>query len=193
MKRQGALSKFQRLGEAIEQQPLNGSWPNRVLARAAVADPYGIVEEGRRVRVTVNMDVLDRLWRAGRIGPGEYAAGRTYQRLLEVSLGGKALDGAGVRIAHSDDMLAKAFERAGMVLVELVRIRRRVGWRSERLLRLVLIELNPNTGRSWTLEELAGLSLRGGSVNKARIFAVSQRLVDTLEDLAAHWHAVEVE
>lgn len=187
MNRQASLSKFQRLGDAIAQAQPQGRFRNRELAPAAVADPYGL-ETRRRVKVMVALDALDRLLMARRIGPGEHAAGRTYQRLLEIHLGAPALDGAGVRNAHSDDMIARAIERAGMILVELVRIRRLIGSRSERLLRLVLAELNPDTGRSWTLEEIARLT---GAPSKHRVFAVSQRLVEALQDLAGHWHAVE--
>jgi hypothetical protein len=189
VKRQITPSKFQQLNQAVEQpQPL-GAFPNRVLVAAAVADPYGI-ERRRKVRVTIAVDTLDRLLMARRIGPGEHAAGRTYQRLLEISLGGSSLEGGGVRTAQADDIIAKAIERAGRVHVQLSSIRRRIGWRSERLLRQVLVELNPNTGHSWTLAELAELD--GGS-GKQRAFAVAQRLVETLEDLAAHWRGVRLD
>jgi hypothetical protein len=184
--RPSAPSKFQRLAEAVPQAQPEGRYLNQVLAPAAVADPYGL-ERRRRVRVTVSLDVLDRLLMARRITVSEHAAGRTYQRLLEIHLGGPALDGGGVRSAHSDDIIARAIERAGLVLVELVRIRRRIGERSERLLRSVLAEINPDTGRSWTLEEIAAAN---GPAGKHRIFAMSQRLVEALEDLAAHWRAV---
>jgi hypothetical protein len=190
VKRIPSASKFERLEAAAPQAQPIGPTANRQLAPAAVADPYGM-EQRRRVRVTVNLDALDRLLQARRIGPGEHAAGRTYQRLLEISLGGSALDGGGVRTAHSDDILARAYERAGLVLVELVRIRRLVGARSEQLLRSVLVEPNPNTGRGWTLEELA--MAQSGSNAKHRVFALSQRLVEALEDLARHWRAVEIE
>jgi hypothetical protein len=183
-------SKFEHLERAAPQAQPIGPTANRQLAPAAVRDPYGL-EQRRRVRVTVNLDALDRLLQARRIGPGEHAAGRTYQRLLEISLGGSALDGGGVRTAHSDDILARAYERAGLVLVELVRIRRLVGARSEQLLRSVLVEPNPNTGRGWTLEEL--VAAQGAGNAKHRVFALSQRLVEALEDLAKHWRAVELE
>jgi hypothetical protein len=201
-RRRADTSKFERLEAAAPQAQPIGPTANRQLAPAAVRDPYGIEvpargREARRVRVTVNLDALDRLLQARRIGPGEHAAGRTYQRLLEISLGASALarleagPRGGVRTAHSDDILARSLELAGLVLVELVRIRRLVGARSERLLRCVLVEPNPNTGRGWTLEELA--TAQGGSNAKHRIFALSQRLVEALEDLAAHWRAVEIE
>jgi hypothetical protein len=46
---------------------------------------------------------------------------------LAIHLGARALDDGGVRVAaHSDDILAGAFERTGLVLVELVRIRRHI-------------------------------------------------------------------
>ena len=183
-----APSRFERLEDAVRQPQPVGPF-NRAVAQAAVADPYGL-ETRRRVRVTIAIDTLDRLLMARRIGPGEHAAGRTYQRLLEIHLGAPALNGGGVRNAHADDMIVRAIERAGMILVELVRIRRMIGARSERLLRLVLVELNPQTGRGWTLEEIAALS---GSAGKHRVYALSQRLVEALEDLAAHWRAVEHE
>ena len=183
--RHSVLSKFERLRGDIPQPDPEGPLPGRELARAAVADPYRLTR--RRVRVTVALDTLDRLLRAGRIAPGEHAAGRTYQRLLEVHLGASALDGAGVRVAHSDDLVVKAIMRTGLVLVEMVRIRRRIGERSERLLRTVLVETNPDTGRCWTLEEIAAAT---GPAGKHRVFAMSQRLVEALEDLAAHWRCV---
>jgi hypothetical protein len=69
------------------------------------------------------------------------------------------------------------------VLVEMTRVRRLIGERSER----VLIELNPDTGRSWSLDEIAATS---GSTGKHRVFALSRRLVEALEDLAKHWRRV---
>jgi hypothetical protein len=186
MSHRSAPSKFEQLGQAIPQAQPEGRYLNRALAPAAVADPYGL-ERRRRVRVTIALDALDRLLMARRISTGEHAAGRTYQRLLEIHLGGPALDGGGVRSAHSDDIVVKAILRAGLVLVELVRIRRHIGERSERLLRLVLAESNPNTGRGWTLEEIAASM---GPTGKHRVFAISQRLVEALEDLATHWRRV---
>jgi hypothetical protein len=181
-----APSKFEQLSAAIGQPQPEGRYRNQVLASAAVADPYGL-ERRRRVRVTIALDALDRLLMARRISSSEHAAGRTYQRLLEIHLGGPALEGSGVRSAHSDDIVVKAILRAGLVLIELVRIRRYIGERSERLLHLVLAELNPDTGRGWTLEEIAAAS---GPSGKHRVFAVSQRLVEALADLATHWRAV---
>jgi hypothetical protein len=189
MRRPVVLSTFQRVGDAIAQPEPVGLFPNRVLAAGAVADPYGI-ERRRKVRVTIAVDTLDRLLMARRIGPGEHAAGRTYQRLLEISLGGSALEGGGVRTAQADDIIAKAIERAGKVEVQLSSIRRRIGWRSERLLRQVLVEANPNTGLGWTLNELAQ---QDGGLGKHHAFALSQRLVETLEDLAAHWRGVRID
>jgi hypothetical protein len=186
MTRASAPSKFEGLDRAIGQAQPAGRHLNQALAPAAVADPYGL-ERRRRVRVTIALDVLDRLLMARRITTSEHAAGRTYQRLLEIHLGGPALDGSGVRTAHSDDIVVKAILRAGLVLVELVRIRRHIGERSERLLHQVLAEINPNTGRGWTLEEIAA-SL--GPTGKHRVFAISQRLVEALEDLATHWRRV---
>jgi len=175
---------------AVEQPQPIGSFPNRDLALAAVPDPYGI-ESRKPVRVTVNLDALDRLLQARRIGPGEYAAGRGYQRLLEIRLGSPALDGAGVRNSSHDDLVVRSIARASIVDVELKRIRQLIGARSERLLKAVLIDTNPNTGRCWTLQELAMLA--GSKTSKYLVFALSQRLVDALQDLAARWRAVTLE
>jgi hypothetical protein len=181
-------SRFEQRHPVEQPQPV-GSYPNRELALAAVADPYHL-ETRRKVRVTVALDTLDRLLQARRIGPGEYAAGRCYQRLLEISLGGPALGGAGVRSAFADDLVVRAIVRAGRIQAELTRIHRLIGKRSERLLKAVLVEANPNTGQAWTLTEL---TLLNGSSSKYLTFALSQRLVDALHDLAAFWRGTRLE
>jgi hypothetical protein len=181
-------SRFETRGSVEQAQPL-GSYPNRDLANAAVPDPYQL-ETRKPVRVTVVLDALDRLLIARRIGPGEYAAGRSYQRLLEISLGAPALEGGGVRSSHADDLVVRSIARAGRVNSELIRIRRLIGARSERLLRAILIEANPNTGQAWTLTELTLLS---GSSSKYLIFALSQRLVESLHDLAAFWRGTRLD
>lgn len=162
---------------AVEQPQPVGKFPNRDLALAAVPDPYGL--DRRPVRVTVSLDVLDRLLKARRIGPGAHAAGRAYQRLLEIASGGSALEAGGVRNATGDDLVVRAIVKAEMVSHELTLIHQIIGQRSERLLHAVLIERR-------TLANLAG-------AGKHRVFALSQRLVDSLEDLAAYWHAVQLE
>jgi hypothetical protein len=181
-------SRFEQRHAVEQAQPL-GLYPNRDLALAAVPDPYQL-ETRRPVRVTVALDALDRLLMARRIGPGEYAAGRSYQRLLEISLGGPALEGGGVRSAQADDLVVRSIARAGRTQAELTRIRKLIGLRSERLLRAVLVEANPNTGQAWTLTELTQLT---GSSSKYLIFALSQRLVDALHDLAAFWRGTKLE
>jgi hypothetical protein len=180
-------SRFEQR-QAVEQPQPVGLYPNRDLALAAVPDPYKF--DKRPVRVTVALDVLDRLLMARRIGPGEYAAGRCYQRLLEISLGGPALEGGGVRSSQADDLVVRSIVRAERVNSELTRIRTLIGLRSERLLRAVLVEANPDTSQAWTLTEL--VQLTGGN-SKYRIFALSQRLVEALHDLAAFWQGTRLE
>jgi hypothetical protein len=180
-------SRFEQRHPIEQPQPV-GPYLNRDLVLAAAPDPYGL--ETRPVRVTVALDALDRLLQARRIGPGEYAAGRSYQRLLEISLGAPALEGSGVRSSHADDLVVRSIARAGRVNSELIRIRRLIGARSERLLRAVLVEANPNTGQAWTLTELVQLT---GLSNKYRIFALSQRLVEALHDLAAFWRGTRLD
>ena len=177
--------------QAIEQPQPSGDYRNRELALAAVPDPYGF--DRRPVRVTVAVDVIDKLLIARRIGPGEYAAGRSYQRLLEISLGAPALEGGGVKSSQADDLVVRSITRAGRVNSELQRIRKLIGLRSERLLRAVLIEANPNTGLNWTLYELARQQWPGGKAHKYLAFALSQNLVDALQDLAAFWHGTKLD
>lgn len=169
-------SRFEQRS-AIEQPQPVGNYPNRDLALAAVPDPYQLAI--MPVRVTVATDTLDRLLKARRIGPGAHAAGRAYQRLLEIASGSSALDAAGVRNASRDDLIVRAIVKAGMVSHELKLIHEIIGQRSERLLHAVLIERR-------NLAELAG-------AGKHRVFALSQRLVESLEDLAAYWRAVQLE
>ena len=169
----------------VIEQPLPNVEPrNRDLAVGAVPDPYGLSR--RPVKVVIDRDVLDRLLQAKRIGPGQYAAGRCFQRLLEIHLGGAALEGGGVRTASRDDLLARILERSAITVAELQRIRERIGWRSERLLKTLLIELNPNTRRAWTFDELVN-----GDRRKA--YALSERVCEALEDLSRHWGGVSLD
>jgi hypothetical protein len=186
-------SRFEQR-QAVEQPQPVGLYPNRDLALAAVPDPYQL-ETRKPVRVTVALDVLDRLLMARRIGPGEYAAGRCYQRLLEISLGGPALEGGGVRSSQADDLVVRSIVRAERVNSELVCIRKLIGQRSERLLRAILVEANPNTGQAWTVGELALIDalVRNRRTSKYLIFALSQRLVDDLHALAAFWRGTRLE
>lgn len=169
--------------QVVEQPQPVGDFPNRELALAAVPDPYQL--GSKPVRVTVNLDTLDRLLQARRIGPGEYAAGRAYQRLLEISMGASALDAGGVRSASADDLVVRVISKAVMVDLELKRIRQLISPRSERLLRATLIELNPNTGQCYTLGDLA--------ITRRHASALAQRLIDALEDMAAHWHKTRLD
>jgi len=185
----GDAQRFELKG-AIEQAQGEPPAQNRNLMQAAVADPHGLDE--RPVRVTINGDVLDTLHRARRIGAGAYAAGRTYQRLLEVSLAAPGIvvaagGTAGSAPAHRDEAFARMLQRAVICGLELTRIRRLIGKRSEALLRCLLLELNPNTNRPWTLEQIAQ------SRSKHKIYAVSSRVCEALEDLAEHWVRVEVD
>jgi hypothetical protein len=184
-------SRFEQRHPVEQAQPV-GAYLNRDLALAAVPDPYQL-ETRRPVRVTVALDALDRLLMARRIGPGEYAAGRCYQRLLEISLGGPALGGGGVRSPFADDLVVRSIARAGHINSELIRIRKLVGARAERLLKAVLIETNPNTGQTWTFNELARQQWPGGKAYKYLAFALSQSLVDALHDLAAFWRSTRLE
>lgn len=169
-------SRFEQRS-AIEQQQPVGPYLNRDLALAAVPDPYQLAT--KPVRVTVATDALDRLLKARRIGPGAHAAGRAYQRLLEIANGASALDAGGVRNASNDDLVVRAIVKAEMVSHELTLIHQIIGQRSERLLHAVLIDQR-------TLADLAG-------AGKHRVFALSQRLVEALEDLATYWRAVQLE
>jgi hypothetical protein len=54
---------------------------------------------------------------------------------------------------------------------------------------MVLVGLNPDTVLSWTLEEIAATS---GQAGKRQTFALSRRLVEALEDLAARWRIFRV-
>ena len=181
-------SRYEGLRKAIAQQEPARDLPNRDYLAAAVPDPHQLTQ--RKVKVLVNADSLDRLLHARRIGPGEFHAGRAYQRLLEISLGAKSLEGAGVGRGQSDDMVVRVIERARRISSELQRVRILIGYRSEHLLRLVLIETHPSTRLPWTLEQIASMS---GSAAKHRVFAISQRLVESLEDLAEHWRAVRLD
>jgi hypothetical protein len=181
-------ARFERVREALAQQSASTPRADQTnLVEGAVRDPGQA--DGKRVRVTINADILDRLFKARRIGQAEYSAGRTYQRLLEMKAGAPALDGGGVKIAQGDDLLARIMERATLVQRELERIQNLIGARSERLLRQALVELNPNSGAPWTLDELAGPR----DNQRAHAFAIGQRIVECLEDLAAHWRAVRLD
>lgn len=188
--------RFQEVKQGFKPASQDGDTAptiGRHLIEGAVRDPDPENGDKRRIRVKVNCDILDRELASHRITPGQHAAGRTYQRLFEISVGAKALDGTGTadRANQRDDALVRSLERAGRVIDELIAISQIVGKRNEALLRQALCALNPNTGKSWTFEEIAEAA---GYATAPRhvVYALAERFRDALDDLAERWGSVEL-
>lgn len=186
--------RFQAVGQAFKPASQDGETApriNRHLIEGAVRDP--VEGDRRRIRLKVNADVLDRELHAGRIDEGQYAAGRAYQRLFEISMGSKALDGTGTRDRASvrDDHIVRQMERAEKSIAELGVISNLIGLSAAMLIRQMLVERNLHTGKAWAFDELAR-SLAGTATREV-VGELTQAFGVALAKMAGKWDLVKID